>query len=93
MRQKSPAIEHEARQVVNYLLYDGRSIVSRAWVEKTICEYPFSFPNLATMPEKVRLQTITYYLSLWFPLSNQTGQRPKAKTWFLNADGGIPCLA
>ncbi|MGV8108979.1 hypothetical protein [Methanospirillum sp.] len=93
MRKLSPEAEREAWEVVKYLVYDGRSLVSRPWVDYIICNHPFCFPNLATMPEKDRLETITYYLNRWFPLNNQTGQKPKAKTWVLCNGGGIPCLA
>jgi hypothetical protein len=92
-RRPSTIAEQEVRAVVEYLVYDGRSIVSRRLVDDTINDHPWSFPHMATLPERDRLETITYYLSRWYPLTNQTGRRPKNKSWLLCNERGSPCLA
>lgn len=92
-RRPSSIAEGEVREVVEYLVYNGRSIVSRGLIGDIINERPWEFPHMAALPERDRLETITYYLSRWYPLTNQTGRRPKNKSWLLCNERGSPCLA
>jgi len=89
----SPDIQDEVWQVVSWLQRNGTTIVSRQRIEDLVLEFPFWCPNVATMRDRPRNETITYCLNKWFPLLNQTGKKPRAHNWVLSSSGGIECLA
>lgn len=81
MRRPSAINERETWAAVLRCLQEGRSIVSASWIDKIITEHPY--PNMARLPDRDRLHTITYYLNQWYPPVNQTGAKPRARTWIL----------
>lgn len=93
MKIPSPEIEQEIYEVVDWLIADGTTIASRQRINALIVEFPFWCPNVATMPELLRIKTISYCLNKRFPPLNQTGKKPRAHNWVLSSTGGIACHA
>jgi len=89
----SPVTEREIQAVVISLRDAGVEFVSQSRINDTLTLSPASYPAMSALTEKDRKETITRYMSIHFPMWNQTGRNPKSRVWLLSSQGGTCVIA